>query len=145
MVVEKQVIKEVALASPASAFAEGPPLSTVGTDLQVAERKVISMASISLEVEVVPEATAAVRVIAESLGGFVEQMSTSGDTKRQHASITIRVPQDQFFTALDRLSELGEVRSQSVGSEDVTEQFIDLEARLKKCPQGGKESAIPAG
>ena len=45
--------------------------------------------------------------------------------------MTIRVPQDQFFTALERIEALGEVQSKNVGSEDVSEQFIDLEARLK--------------
>ena len=126
---EKEFMEPVPAVAPA--LPEGSPRFAAGADLQVADRKVISTASISLEVEVVPEATAAVRSIAEGLGGFVEQMSTSGNEGRQQATITIRVPQDQFFTGLDRLSELGKVRSQRVGSEDVTEQFIDLEARLK--------------
>ena len=45
--------------------------------------------------------------------------------------MTVRVPQDQFFTALERIETLGEVQSKNVGSEDVSEQFIDLEARLR--------------
>jgi hypothetical protein len=43
----------------------------------------------------------------------------------------MRVPQPQFFTALERLESLGEVQGRNVGSQDVSEQFIDLEARLK--------------
>jgi hypothetical protein len=58
-------------------------------------------------------------------------MSTSGGSDRQFATVTVRVPQEQFFTALDLISALGKVQSQNVGSEDVSEQFIDLEARLK--------------
>ncbi len=129
VVVEREVMKQVV--AEAAVFSGGSPQFTAGTDLQVADRKVISTASISLEVEVVPGAIAAVRVIAESLGGFVEQMSSFGNMENQQATITIRIPQDRFFSALDRLSELGEVRSQSVGSEDVSEQFIDMGARLK--------------
>ena len=72
-----------------------------------------------------------IRTIAEGMGGFVEQLSSSGTAGRQQASMTIRVPQDQFFTALERIEALGEVQSKNVGSEDVSEQFIDLEARLK--------------
>ena len=129
--VVKEVVKALAVSRQEDAFSVGSPLLSAGANLLVAERKVISTAFISLEVEVVPAATAEVRSIAEGLGGFVEQMSTSGGTERQQANITVRVPQGQFFTALDRLSELGEVRSQNVGSEDVTEDFIDMEARLK--------------
>ena len=101
------------------------------SSLEVTQRKIISNASIAVEVEVVQTAITEVRTIAESLGGFVEHLSSSGSPEHQRATMTIRVPQDQFFSALERIETLGEVQSQSVGSEDVSEQFIDLEARLK--------------
>jgi hypothetical protein len=67
--------------------------------LQAAQRMVISTASISVEVEMVQTAiNNDVRAIAESLGGFVEQLSSSGGSERQQAHMTIRVPQNQFFT-----------------------------------------------
>ena len=99
--------------------------------LETAQRKVISSAFITIELEGVPEATAQVRVIAESLGGFVEQLSSSGGPERQRATMTIRVPQEQFTQALERIEALGTVQSREIGSEDVLERFIDLEARLK--------------
>jgi hypothetical protein len=43
----------------------------------------------------------------------------------------VRVPQPQFFAALERLEAVGEVQGRNVGSQDMSEQFIDLEARLK--------------
>jgi len=102
-----------------------------GLALQTVQRKVISSATVSIKVKVVEEVVAQIRTIAEGMGGFVEQLSSSGAAGRQQASMTIRVPQDQFFTALERIEALGEVQSKNVGSEDVSEQFIDLEARLK--------------
>ena len=81
--------------------------------------------------EKVQVASAEVRGIAESLGGFVEQLSSSGRASSQQANITIRVPQGRFSTAVDRLMALGEVQSQTQGSEDVSERFIDLKARLR--------------
>ena len=128
--VEVMVEKEVLGVAPAVLGAPGEPAG-LNTDLATVQRQVISLASVSVEVEVVDGAVGEVRAIGESLGGFVEQMSLSGDTERRVASMTIRVPQDQFFTALERISALGEVQSQSVSSQDVTEQFIDLDARLK--------------
>ncbi len=99
--------------------------------LQTAQRKVISSANLSMEVEVVQDAIVQVRTIAESMGGFVQQLSSSGGPERQRANMTIRVPQAQFFDALERIEALGTVQSRDLGSEDVSERFIDLEARLK--------------
>ena len=99
--------------------------------LDTAQRQVISQASVSMEVDEVPVAVAQVRAIAESLGGFVGQLSSSGGPERQQSTMTIRVPQAEFFTALEHIKSLGKVRSENVGSEDVTERFIDLEARLR--------------
>lgn len=99
--------------------------------LQAAQRKVISSANLSMEVELVQEAIVQVRTIAESMGGFVQQLSSSGGPERQRANMTIRVPQVQFFDALERIEALGTVQSRDLGSEDVSERFIDLEARLK--------------
>ena len=106
-------------------------LPSLGSNLEITQRKVISVASVSIEVEVVESAVKEVQVIAESLGGFVEQLSSSGEPERQRANMTIRVPQGQFFTALERIQAIGKVQERRVGSEDVSEQFIDLEARLK--------------
>lgn len=107
---------------------------TMSTNLDATnaiERKVISAASISIEVEIVQEKVTEIRGISEMLGGFVEQMSTYGGSDRYHANMTVRVPQDQFLPAVDRISALGKVQSQNLGNEDVTEEFIDIEARLK--------------
>ena len=82
--------------------------------------------------EEVQVASAEVRAIAEGLGGFIEHLSSSGRAASQQANITIRVPQDRFSTAVERLMALGEVQNQThQGSEDVSERFIDLNARLK--------------
>ena len=115
-----------------SAVAEGAPGNGGGdSTLQLAQSQVISTASISIEVEEVQVASAAVKGIAEGLGGFVEQLSSSGRASSQQANITIRVPQGRFSTAVERLMALGEVENQNQGSEDVSERFIDIKARLK--------------
>ena len=99
--------------------------------LQTAERRIIQNASLTVQVEDVRAATQTAREIAEALGGFVEQLSVSGDDHFSQGFIVIRVPQAEFFTAQERLAMLGDVLGESVGSQDVTEQFVDLEARLR--------------
>ena len=105
--------------------------SSTSNQIDVIDRKIISTGFISLEVEDVESSIDEVRAIAEGLGGFVQQLSSSGDDDRMRANITIRVPQEQFFAALELIRPLGEVTSRNVGTEDVSEQFIDLDARLK--------------
>lgn len=122
-------------AKPAAVAGAGFSTSTDETkgapNLDIAQRQVISNASVALEVENVQDRVNQVRTIAESLGGFVENLSSSGGEDRQHATVSFRVPQPQFFTAMERITALGKVLSQSVGAEDVTERFIDLRARLQ--------------
>ena len=99
--------------------------------LDTAQRQVIYQAYVSIEVKTVSAALTQVQTIAQSLGGLVDSMSSSGGPDQEQATITIRVPQDQFFVALDKLQGLGTVQSQNLSTQDVTEQFIDLQARLK--------------
>jgi len=113
-----------------SGFSADVGVSNYGV-LDTAQRQVIYQATVSLEVDTVPSALTRVQTIAKSLGGWVDNISSYGGQTQTQATITIRVPQDQFFTALDNLQSLGTVQSQNVSSQDVTEQYIDLEARLK--------------
>ena len=122
---------ETSIAGPKGAPGAGAGGGYVPGALDTAQRQVISQASVSMEVDEVPVAVAQVRTTAESLGGFVGQLSSSGGPERQQSTMTIRVPQAEFFTALEHIKSLGKVRSENVGSEDVTERFIDLEARLR--------------
>jgi len=125
VIVEREVIREVMKTS------EGESSGASSQDLEAAERKVISTAFLSIEVDLVDAATAQVRDIADNLGGFLENLSSSGVDEGQQANMTVRVPQPQFSTAVDRIELVGKVQSKNLGSEDVSERFIDLQARLK--------------
>lgn len=113
-----------------SALADGEATGGAGGALQLADRKIISTGNITVEVEDIEGAVRAVEAVAESMGGYVEVLSRSSGDEFGRASLTIRVPQGQFASAYDRIRELGEVLNEHQGSEDVSEQFIDLEARL---------------
>ena len=47
-----------------------------------------------------------------------------------YAALTVRVPESSFDVAVKRFAALGEVQSVSTSSEDVTSQYVDLQARL---------------
>ena len=111
------------------------------TTVEIADRQIISQGSLSVEVEDVAGAVAQVRTIAETRGGFISQLATTGTPGRQRSDLTIRVPQGEFFDTLDSIKRLGEVWAENAGSEDVTERFIDLEARLRSA-QREEESLL---
>jgi hypothetical protein len=48
-----------------------------------------------------------------------------------YASLVVRVPEQLYDTALKRFSKLGKVQSASTSAEDVTSQYVDLQARLR--------------
>jgi len=118
--------------SEAKAASGGPIFQTAtGTNPSVTTlRQIISQGSMSVEVPDVASAASRVRAIAKGAGGFVEQLSSSGVDEFQQSTMTIRVPQDEFFSVFEQIKALGKVQSEKAGSEDVTERFIDLEARL---------------
>jgi len=91
-------------------------------------RMMIWQASMSIEVANVSNALNFATEIAEKSGGYVEQKSGRSDKR---GSLRLRVPVKSLNAALGSLESLGSVTSRSVEGEDVTEQYIDVEARLK--------------
>lgn len=68
--------------------------------------------------------------IAARHGGFVAASNTTSD-RLPSGSMTLRVPASQFEAALGELRGLGTVRTQHVSGQDVTSQYVDLQARLR--------------
>jgi len=96
-------------------------------------RALILTASISMRAQDPWGAADRAQAVATSLGGEVMSMSQSGKGDDRSASLVLRVPAERFNDALRQLRALSdvEVLSSSVDSKDVTEQFVDLEARLR--------------
>jgi hypothetical protein len=77
-------------------------------------------------------ARAQLRELIKTHGGIVTEENTSGTTGLQRTGRwTIRVPVDRFDTFLDELATLGIVDRLVKKSQDVTEEFYDLGARIK--------------
>lgn len=100
------------------------------------ERKIIRNADLQLEANAPEEAQQKITQIAESKGGFVvESTQSSSDAKmttRDTVTMTVRVPSAKFDEALSEIRQTASrVIVESVKGQDVTEEFIDIEARLK--------------
>lgn len=80
------------------------------------------------------QVSAQLRTIAADLGGYI----SSGETHLEEVEgvtyavgwFTLRVPEGRFEEALAKAEELGERIGLSVSSQDVSEEFVDLEGRL---------------
>ena len=121
--------------SPGPVGTRGPAPSPSGDaqDFPVfnSERQVISQASLTVEVEDVGTAITELRAFVESVGGFIEHVSTTDGPQPGRGSATIRVPAEQFNHTIDRIEAFGEVLGQSLGQTDVTGDAIDLAAQLR--------------
>lgn len=106
------------------------------SDTQVTdERKVIKSAYLEIEIEtgkfenVIFKLTA----LAEQNGGFVSstQSYSDSDGKLTSGRITIRIPHGQYNSALNIVKDMGTVTSISISGQDVTQEYVDLESRLR--------------
>ena len=110
--------------------ASAPP-SEVSQQTGLLDRKIIQSASLDLEVEEVGRQFQEVIRFAESAGGFVSSSSFSNRDDEQAADLTIRVPATRYQDVLAQIRGLGTVTLESSDANDVTEEYTDLEARLR--------------
>jgi hypothetical protein len=94
-------------------------------------RQVIKTAYLSIEVDAFQAAAKEVEGIALKEGYVLSSSSYVTGTGHRRGSITIRVPEPSFLSVIEELEKIGEVKSKSTTGQDVTEEYIDLEAQLK--------------
>ncbi len=95
------------------------------------ERMIIRTGEISLVVDDIVETMDGIAEMVDSFDGYVVSSRVYGEEKDMKGRMSIRVPDDKFDVALAELGGLAvRVESESTDSRDVTEEYIDLEARL---------------
>jgi hypothetical protein len=126
-----EVMEEMATSGEDGGFGVSSNAQTV--NLQVTqERLIIRTANLSLLVANTEEAMATISRMAEENGGWVVNSSLfQYSANAKTGNITIRVPSSGFNSALEALRNMAvEVRQESTSGQDVTEEFVDLTARL---------------
>jgi anti-sigma factor RsiW len=92
---------------------------------------VIRTASLQIVAKDFAGVRSAVEAVVAQSGGFIDGMTITGDTSTARVLRgTLRVPGDRLTDALARLRQLGQVVEDTQGSQDVTDQIVDLDARL---------------
>ena len=96
------------------------------------ERKIVKTGYITLEVDDIAESMDKVADMADDLGGYVVSSDKHEYEEGTSGSIRIRVPSERFEEAFERLRQFAvTVPYENTEARDVTEEYVDLEARLR--------------
>jgi len=93
---------------------------------------IIRTAELTVQVKNVPKALEAARTTTENAGGYVGKESTSRDEEgAEETRVTLRVPVDKYEEVLAELEGAGKLLERSAKAQDVTDQVVDVESRIK--------------
>ena len=95
------------------------------------DRKIIRTGTVELQVADYEPARAALEAMVKAAGGFVDSTQVhhyEGASTR--ATLVLRIPGDGYGPLVHRLGEIGVVVSEATDASDITEQYVDLAARL---------------
>lgn len=108
-----------------------PPLNEAPPAPDVTNRLVMRESYLSLLVKSVVDGQKQVIQTAENLGGYMVQSNLNNPQDAPTASVTVRVPAARLQDALQSLRTLAvKVVSENLSGQDVTDEFVDNEARL---------------
>ena len=113
-----QLRDQIAKKSETSPESNGPASMT-----QPAGRMVIYTGSLDIVADKVPDALSKAQKLAESVGGYMQALTLE--------SITVRVPAAKFNEIFAAYEQLGVVTAKTVSAQDVTEQYRDMDLRLR--------------
>jgi len=94
-------------------------------------RQIIRTAHLALTVEEFDDVSRRLVTIAETAGGFVASSSYTQGSGGPEGVFTLRVPAARFASVLAEVEGLGTVEVRRVSGQDVTEEFVDLRARVR--------------
>lgn len=98
------------------------------------DRAIIRTGRMVVEVENFTTTSEAIAATARERGGYVSdsnrELHRDGDESWYTGYVVVRVPSDQYRSMQETVSDQGTVRSEETSTEDVTDQLVDLEARL---------------
>ncbi|MFI1565180.1 DUF4349 domain-containing protein [Streptomyces sp. NPDC020490] len=93
---------------------------------------IIRTASLTVQVKDVPKALDQARTTTENAGGYVGEENTTRDADgHEHTRVVLRVPVEKYDGVLTDLQGAGKLLDRTAKAEDVTDQVVDVESRIK--------------
>jgi len=113
-------------------YASQPSGDTGGAAAAGIERLIIHSSSLSLEVPDTDAALDEINGLVDELGGWIVESNVYQYQEGLQAYVQLRVPAESLDTALERIRDMAtDVRSESLSGQDVTEEYVDLQSRLR--------------
>jgi hypothetical protein len=107
------------------------PAATDTTTPATDTRKLIRNAELELEVKSFQAAMDQITALTKSAGGYVDTSnSQKGGNGKLQGTVVVKVLPQNLDGFLLKLRDLGEVKNQSVSTDDVTKAYFDTQARL---------------
>ena len=104
------------------------------------DRMIVRTGDMSLVVKDVIQARDDIAKLAARFDGYVVSSQISGEEEEMRGWISIRVPDEKFDQALTELRNLAvRVKTESTSSQDVTEEYTDLQSRLRNAEATEKQ------
>lgn len=100
-------------------------------NLQFEAQKMIFSADIKIEVQKLDDVFDQIKGIASEFNGYLSDSNTVVYDNRKTGYVTMKVPKDKFYQAIEKAKTFGKLKSENIQGEDVTEEYTDLESRLK--------------
>lgn len=118
-------------ASSNAGAAQPTSLGTPIPSIDPAGAMLVRQGQASVQVQTMDAAVARLRQSAVQFGGFVANTAlVTGKEEQRTATLELRVPSAQFDALIGALNQLGKVETVNVSVEDVSEEYVDLGARL---------------
>ncbi len=97
------------------------------------DRKIIKNADVTLDVEDYKYTVAEIKNKVMLMNGYIVNENTSvvGPEDVLRGNLQVRVPQTYFEKMLEEMDVLGKVKNRNIYSQDVTEEYVDIDSRLK--------------
>ena len=116
--------------------APGPaPPALAGDELKAPENvgpMIVQTASLTILATNYEEASAAIEKLAAAHGGYVEKLDAKSQTgNARELTASLRIPTKQLDGFLADVRKLGHVEQETRENEEVSDQYVDLQARLK--------------
>ena len=131
----ENMVNATAASQPAAEPAPPPAPPQSGDTLQSAESvgpMIVQTASLSIVARNYDEASEAIGKLARARGGYVEKLDAKAQTgSARELFIGLRVPAKQLDGFLEDLRQLGHVEQESQSNEEVSAEYVDLQARLR--------------
>lgn len=108
------------------------PAPNISEEELFTEKRIIKNGDVSMKVENAESAATDITQIAAKYEGFVQSSYIyESATGAKSGTVVIRVPEDKFEAALQEIKTVAtQVVSENISGQDVTEEYIDLKARL---------------